>query len=199
MLHPERSKFINMFAATLSNPTDFRVSFQQQPNRHEVSLNAIFYGVFNEKKGSKNKNVVFVFRAYKHKLTAWTAYRDDCKKIKVDGKSFLWKYIHWSSMYAIGVPRLHSDMAVQPRDIHNIPFFTRKVNTPWQVSVLTPLKKSPYKTYFWIYLILCGSASGWTLEKSEKLNRFLYFGPIFWRLGAAEITVYVQKFSVANT
>ena len=89
MLHPERSKFINMFAATLSNPTDFRVSFQQQPNRHEVSLNAIFYGVFNEKKGSKNKNIVFVFRAYKHKLTAWTAYRDDCKKIKVDGKSFL--------------------------------------------------------------------------------------------------------------
>ena len=41
-------------------------------------------------------------------------------------------------MYAIGVPWLHSDMAVQPRDIHNIPFFTRKVNTPWQVSSTQP-------------------------------------------------------------
>jgi hypothetical protein len=89
MQHPERSKFINMFAATLSNPTDFRFSFQQQPNRREVSLNAIFYGIFNEAKGTKNKNIVFVFRAYKHKLTAWTAYRDDGKKIKLEGKSFM--------------------------------------------------------------------------------------------------------------
>ena len=60
-------------------------------------------------------------------------------------------------------------------------------------------KRAPIRRTFGIYLILCGFASGWTLEKSEKLNRFLYFGPIFWRLGAAEITVYVQKFSVANT
>lgn len=89
MQHPERSKFINMFASTLSTPTDFRFSFQQQPNRREVSLNAIFYGIFNEAKGTKNKNIVFVFRAYKHKLTAWTAYRDDGKKIKLEGKSFI--------------------------------------------------------------------------------------------------------------
>lgn len=89
MQHPERSKFINMFAATLSNPTDFRFSFQQQPNRNEVSLNAIFYGIFNEAKGTKNKNIVFVFRVYKHKLTAWTAYRDDGKRIKLEGKSFI--------------------------------------------------------------------------------------------------------------
>lgn len=89
MDHPERSKFINMFVATLSNPTDFRISFQEQPNRREVSLNAIFYGIFNEAKGTKNKNIVFVFRAYKHKLTAWTAYRDDGKKIKLEGKSFM--------------------------------------------------------------------------------------------------------------
>lgn len=89
MDHPERSKFINMFVATLSNPTDFRISFQEQPNRHEVSLNAIFYGVFDKAHGSKQKNIVFVFRAYKHKLTAWTAIKEDRKKIKLDGKSFL--------------------------------------------------------------------------------------------------------------
>lgn len=89
MLHPERSRFINMFVATLSNPTDFRISFQEQPNRHEVSLNAIFYGVFDKAHGNKQKNIVFVFRAYKHKLTAWTAVKEDRKKIKLDGKSFL--------------------------------------------------------------------------------------------------------------